>query len=252
VTTDTASLLAAQARESVQMFKFAVSVNSDKAGNELFTISYRDARNIAEALASRRTPAPVDTTPVTPDFVQQAVNSFVAEFSEKAKGVVDEVAKTARSHANARQSLMDQRDDLQAENTLIRRCYSGLKAFAVDVSRDPLNHWSGRAQQLLTTGVYERDETALFPSSPAAQPLSDAAWELSQEAQNGIARMQRENLAACQSVAAQPPTPQDAVEAYYAKTKDHPSEARRYKRDIEPVINARAALSPATPAPGKI
>lgn len=36
------------------------------------------------------------------------------------------------------------------------------------------------------------------------------------------------------------------VEAYYAKTKDHPSEARRYKRDIEPVVNARAALKPVT------
>ena len=30
------------------------------------------------------------------------------------------------------------------------------------------------------------------------------------------------------------------VEAHYAKTKDYPSELRRYQRDIEPVIKARA------------
>ena len=33
------------------------------------------------------------------------------------------------------------------------------------------------------------------------------------------------------------------VEGNYAKTKDYPSEKRRYDRDIQPVLNARAALA---------
>lgn len=36
-----------------------------------------------------------------------------------------------------------------------------------------------------------------------------------------------------------------SVEAYYANTKQYASEQRRYERDIEPVIKARAALSKA-------
>lgn len=38
----------------------------------------------------------------------------------------------------------------------------------------------------------------------------------------------------------------DSVEHYYEKTKDYPSEKRRYERDIEPVIKARAALGEAS------
>jgi len=39
------------------------------------------------------------------------------------------------------------------------------------------------------------------------------------------------------------------VEAYYEKTKEYPSERRRYERDIEPVLKARAALAKATGQP---
>lgn len=36
---------------------------------------------------------------------------------------------------------------------------------------------------------------------------------------------------------------EEYVEAYYAKTKEYPSELRRYERDIEPVLEARKLLS---------
>ncbi len=39
------------------------------------------------------------------------------------------------------------------------------------------------------------------------------------------------------------------VEAYYAHTKDYPSESRRYERDMAPVLKARAAISKAKGSP---
>jgi hypothetical protein len=34
----------------------------------------------------------------------------------------------------------------------------------------------------------------------------------------------------------------DQIEGQYAKTKDHPAMKRRYDRDMQPVLDARAAL----------
>lgn len=36
---------------------------------------------------------------------------------------------------------------------------------------------------------------------------------------------------------------EDQVEGHYAQTKDHPAMKRRYDRDMQPVLDARAALS---------
>jgi len=118
--------------------------------------------------------APLGVTPsamssVAYDTVFNLIPPDVAEF-QLVKRSEDETK--ARLTAQGGDTSGGDFARLQAENETVRRCYGGLKTFVQDVSRDPLNHWSARAQRLLDTGVYERDAVE---NVQAPAPRAEAA-----------------------------------------------------------------------------